>query len=45
MYVKDGVIRPVIIHAYNEIAVEIIKSNMKSAGMSREEYFKYLAEC
>lgn len=45
VYIREGTIRPLIIPVYNEIDVEIIKSNMRTAGMSREEYFRYLAEC
>ncbi|MEA2109020.1 MAG: type II toxin-antitoxin system HicA family toxin [Pseudomonadota bacterium] len=44
-YVKSGVARPVVIPAHKEVYPEIIKSNMKTAGMSREEYFSYLEQC
>jgi len=44
-YVKPGVIRPVIIPEYNEIDEHIIKSNMRTAEMSRERYFELLEEC
>lgn len=44
-YVKAGVLRPVVIPTYAEIDTEIIKSNMRTAGLSREEYFKFLQEC
>ena len=40
--VRDGIPRPIIIPKYDEIGLDIIKSNMRSAGMSREEYLKYL---
>ena len=43
-YVKPGVIRPVVIPAYNEVPVAIIRNNMKTAGISREEYFKLLGK-
>ena len=36
--------RPVIIPKYNEITVTIIRTNMRTVGMSREEYFKILNE-
>ncbi len=42
VYVKDGVLRPVVIPEYDEVCVDIIKSNMRTAGMSRERYFKLL---
>jgi len=44
-YSKKGVLRPIVIPTYNEIDVEIIKSNMRTAGMSREKYFKLLEKC
>jgi len=44
-YVKAGVLRPVVIPTYAEIDSEIIKSNMRTAGLSREEYFRLLQEC
>jgi len=44
-YVKAGVARPVIISTYKQVDVEIIKSNMRTAGLSREEYFRLLQEC
>ncbi len=45
LYEKDGVLRPVVIPTYDEIDVDIIKSNMRTACMSRDEYFSYLNEC
>ena len=44
-YVKDGILRPVVIPTYNKIDVEIIKYNMKTASMSRDQYFEFLKEC
>ena len=43
-YSKPGMERPVVIPTYKEIDVEIIKANMRTAGMSRDEYFKLLGE-
>ncbi len=40
---KAGVVRPVIIPTYSEIGVEIIKRNMRTAGMDRARYFELLA--
>ena len=34
--------RPVVIPKYNEIPVTIIKVNMRTVGMTREEYFNLL---
>lgn len=44
-YIKAGVARPIVIPTYKEVDVKIIKSNMKTAGLSREEYLKLLHEC
>jgi len=37
-----GAKRAVVIPEYDEIDVEIIKSNMRTVNMSREEYFMLL---
>ena len=44
-YCKKGLARPVIIPTYKSIDTKIIKSNMNTAGMSRERYFELLEEC
>ena len=44
VYTKDGVVRPVVIPDWREIPVFIIKNNLRSANISREEYFTLLAE-
>jgi len=41
-YTKSGVSRPIVIPAYDEIPVSIIKNNLRTAGISREEYFQLL---
>lgn len=43
-YKKQGISRPIVIPAYHEISVSIIKNNLKSAGISREEYFRLLEQ-
>ena len=43
-YVKPGVSRPVVIPAYKEVPVFIIRNNLKTAGLSRDEYFALLAK-
>jgi len=43
-YVKPGISRPVVIPTYDEIPVAIIRTNLKTAGISRDEYFRLLAE-
>jgi predicted RNA binding protein YcfA (HicA-like mRNA interferase family) len=37
-----GAKRAVVIPEYDEVDVDIIKSNMRTVGMSREEYFELL---
>ncbi|TRZ78580.1 MAG: type II toxin-antitoxin system HicA family toxin [Deltaproteobacteria bacterium] len=44
-YVKPGVLRPVIIPTYKEIDVDIILSNIRTAGMTRGRYFELLKIC
>jgi hypothetical protein len=42
---KHGVARPIVIPEYNEIGLDIIQANMRTAKMSRGRYFKLLREC
>lgn len=42
---KRGCARPVVIPVYVEIDTEIIRGNMRTAGMSRERYFELLDQC
>jgi predicted RNA binding protein YcfA (HicA-like mRNA interferase family) len=42
---KPGVARPIVIPEYDEIGLDIIRANMRTAEMSRERYFKLLREC
>lgn len=43
--VKPGVSRPIIIAMHNtDLGQDIIKSNMRTADMSRERYFKLLEQ-
>jgi hypothetical protein len=39
---KPGVARPIVIPEYSEIGLDIIRSNMRTATMSRERYLKLL---
>ena len=41
---KLGVDRPVVIPKYDEVDVDIIKANLRTARLSREEYFKLLED-
>ena len=43
-YVKEGVARSVVIPAYKQVPVFIIRNNLKTAGLSRDEYFALLAK-
>jgi len=44
VYTKDGVARPIVIPDWREVPVFIIKNNLRSANISREEYFTLLTE-
>jgi len=44
VYVKPGVKRPMIIPMYDDVPVFIILNNLRSAGLSREDYFRLLKE-
>ena len=44
-YVKQGILRPVIIPTYKEIDADIILSNIRTAGMTRDRYFDLLKLC
>ena len=39
---KPGIARPVIIPKYAGVGLDIIRSNMRTAGMSRERYLELL---
>ena len=39
---KPGVARPVVIPKYAEVGRDIIQSNMRTAGISRDRYFQLL---
>ena len=41
-YVKAGVLRPVVVPTYDEVPVAIIHNNLKTSGISREEYFRLI---
>ncbi len=43
-YVKKGIARPVVIPAYDEVPVSIIRNNLKTAGISRDDYFRLLEQ-
>jgi predicted RNA binding protein YcfA (HicA-like mRNA interferase family) len=41
-YVKAGILRPIVIPTYQEVPVSIIRNNLKTAAISRDEYFRLL---
>jgi len=41
-YTKPGIFRPVVIPTYDEVPVAIIRKNLQTAGISRDEYFRLL---
>ena len=43
-YLKPGVARPVVIPAYREVPVFVIRNNLKTAGLDRDDYFRLLAQ-
>ncbi|MFH0786860.1 MAG: type II toxin-antitoxin system HicA family toxin [Pseudomonadota bacterium] len=44
VYTKKGVPRPVVIPDWKEVPVFIIKNNLRTAGLTRDEYFGFLGE-
>ena len=43
-YVREGASRPVVIPTYAEVPVFIIRNNLKTAGLSRDDYFRLLEQ-
>ena len=41
-FVREGCLCPVVIPAWKEVPVFIIKNNLRTAGISRERYFELL---
>ena len=41
-YLKPGIARPIVIPCYDEVPVFIIRNNLRTAGISREEYLRFL---
>jgi predicted RNA binding protein YcfA (HicA-like mRNA interferase family) len=42
VYIKEGITRPVVIPDCKELPVFIIKNNLRTAGINRDEYFSLL---
>ncbi|MFH1147891.1 MAG: type II toxin-antitoxin system HicA family toxin [Pseudomonadota bacterium] len=45
LYTKSGIARPVVIPTYDSVDMDIIKSNMRTAGMSNAQYFELFDAC
>lgn len=43
--VKPDVERPVVIPKKPNVYTEVINNNIKTAGLTREDYFKLLKQC
>ena len=43
-YVREGNPRPIVIPTYVDVPVSIIRNNLNTAGISREEYFRLLEQ-
>ena len=41
---RAGVERPVVVPKHRQVAVSIIRSNMRTAGLSRDRYLELLGE-
>jgi predicted RNA binding protein YcfA (HicA-like mRNA interferase family) len=44
IYTKSGIMRPIVIPKYPAVPVFVIKNNLRTAGMSRDEYLKLLKQ-
>lgn len=44
VFIKPNYLRPVVIPKMKEVQVFIIANNLKTAKISREEYFKFLRD-
>ena len=42
IYIKQGIKRPIVIPMYRAVPIFIISNNLKTAEISRQEYFKSL---
>jgi predicted RNA binding protein YcfA (HicA-like mRNA interferase family) len=43
-YSRPGTPRPVVIPTYDDVSVAIIKNNLRTASLSRDEYLRLLSE-
>jgi len=43
-YVRPWILRPIVIPAYKAVLASIIRINLRTAGISREDYSRLLEE-
>jgi hypothetical protein len=43
-FTRPGVVRPIVIPKYAAVPVFIIKNNLRTAGISRDQYLKLLGQ-
>jgi predicted RNA binding protein YcfA (HicA-like mRNA interferase family) len=41
--VKPGILRPVVIPMHREVTVGVMQSNLRTAGLTREDFLNWLA--
>ncbi len=41
-YTKEGIPLPLVIPTYDQLPVSIIRNNLRTAGISRNQYFRLL---
>jgi len=41
---RPGALRPIVIPDYDSVPVFVIRNNLRTAGLSRDEYFRLLDE-
>jgi predicted RNA binding protein YcfA (HicA-like mRNA interferase family) len=44
IYVKEGILRPIVVPKYDKIPVFVILNNLRSAGISRDEYLRIIGK-
>lgn len=42
---KPGIARPIVIPAYDEVGLDIIRGCMRTAGMTRDRFLELLSKC
>jgi len=45
IYFKEGCTRPLVVPTYKEVQTFVISGLLRTAGMSREVFFRFLDEC